>query len=263
MNAAIASYPKPYVAIQDGLVLGGGIGVSAHGSHRVVTERSKLGFPEVTIGYIPDVGATWLLSLAPGELGTRLALSAESVGAADAILVGFADSFVSSERIPALVAALESEDAGTAIANLAGEPPSGTLAAQRAWTDRAFSADSVLEVIDRLRATGSPEASVLADVIDAKSPIALAVTLEALRRASALPSLEAVLAQEFRVSRHSAASHDFAEGIRAQLIDKDRNPQWQPPTHEAVSVDAVAEFFEEPTDGDLAFPPSDSSMETS
>ncbi|WP_448256055.1 enoyl-CoA hydratase/isomerase family protein [Microbacterium aurum] len=251
MNAMIASYPKPYVAIQDGIVLGGGIGVSAHGSHRVVTERSKLGFPEVTIGYIPDVGATWLLSRAPGELGTRLALSAETVGTADAILVGFADSFVPREKIPDLLSALEREEAGTVVALLSTEAPAGVLAEQRMWSDRAFSGGTVAEVVDRLHEVGTAEASALAQTIEAKSPLALAVTLESLRRARSLPNLEAALEQEYRVSRHSSASHDFAEGIRAQLIDKDRNPHWKPVAHADVTTADVAAFFTVPSDGDL------------
>jgi enoyl-CoA hydratase len=251
MNARIAGYPKPFVAIQDGIVLGGGIGVSAHGSHRVVTERSKLGFPEVTIGYIPDVGATWLLSRAPGELGTRLALSAASVGAADAILVGFADSFVPSDRIPALLSALETQDPDTAIATFATQPGPGVLGAQRGWTDTAFVANSVAGIIDRLHKTGDAQMSQLADSIGRKSPLALAVTLEALRRARKLPTLEAALDQEYRVSRHSSRTADFAEGIRAQLIDKDRNPRWSPPDHDAVTVAQIAAFFTVPSDGDL------------
>ena len=251
MNAAIASYPKPFVAVQDGIVLGGGIGVSAHGSHRVVTERSKLGFPEVTIGYIPDVGATWLLSRAPGEIGTRLALSAETVGAADAILVGFADSFVAGERIPDLLAALEREEAGEVIALLSSEPPAGVLAEQRRWTDHAFSAESVEEIIERLHVVGSAEAALLAQTVASKSPLAEAVTLESLRRARSLPDLESALEQEYRVSRHSSVSHDFAEGIRAQLIDKDRNPRWHPAAHADVTRAEVAAFFAEPADGDL------------
>lgn len=251
LNAAIAAYPKPYVAIQDGIVLGGGIGVSAHGSHRVVTERSRLGFPEVTIGFVPDVGATWLLARAPGELGTRLALTAESVGAADAILVGFADSYVRSDRIPTLLAALELEDAATAIALLEEEPPAGILADERAWTDRAFAADTVAKVIDSVRSSGAATASAVADTIDAKSPIALAVTLQSLRRARTLPSLQAALRQEYRVSRHASATHDFAEGIRAQLVDKDRDPHWMPSAHAEGTDAAVAAYFAAPLDGDL------------
>ncbi|GAA4380867.1 enoyl-CoA hydratase/isomerase family protein [Agromyces bauzanensis] len=262
MNARIARYPKPFVAIQDGLVLGGGIGVSAHGSHRVVTERSKLGFPEVTIGYIPDVGATWLLSRAPGELGTRLALSAAMIGPADALLVGFADSFVPGERIPALLKGLESEDAATVIALLAGEPEPGVLAAQRVWTDEAFAGSSIPEILAQLREHGGAEASALAETIDQKSPLALAVTLEALRRARDLFDLEAALNQEYRVSRHSSGTPDFAEGIRAQLIDKDRNPRWNPASHRAVTESQVAAFFEVPADGDLGPSTAFASKET-
>ncbi|MDR5706151.1 enoyl-CoA hydratase/isomerase family protein [Agromyces aerolatus] len=257
MNARIASYPKPFVAIQDGIVLGGGIGVSAHGSHRIVTERSKLGFPEVTIGFVPDVGATWLLSRAPGELGTRLALSAASIGPADAILVGFSDSFVPSDRLPKLLKALEFEDAATVIEALATEPGPGVLDAQRDWTDEVFAGDSVTDIIERLRDHAAPEASALAESIDQKSPLALAVTLESLRRARELPGLTAALDQEYRVSRHSSAAPDFAEGIRAQLVDKDRNPKWSPSSHAAVAAADVSAVFETPSDGDLGLAAAD------
>lgn len=254
MNAAISSYPKPYVAIQDGIVLGGGVGVSAHGSHRIVTERTRIGFPETTIGYVPDVGATWLLSRAPGELGTSLALSSESIGAADAILVGFADSFVPAERISELLAALESEDADSAIARFAADAPEGRLEAQRSWIDAAFAKGSVTEILRALYENGAEDCIALAEEIDRKSPIALAVTLESVRRARSLPSLKDALIQEYRVSRHSSATHDFAEGIRAQLIDKDRNPRWKPSSHAEVSAADVETFFAVPSDGDLVLP---------
>jgi enoyl-CoA hydratase len=251
MNARIANYPKPFIAIQDGMVLGGGIGVSAHGSHRVVTERSKLGFPEVTIGFVPDVGASWLLSRAPGELGTRLALSAETVGPADAILVGFSDAFVPSDRIPAMLTALETEQPSAAIATFAGQPEQGVLAAQREWTDDVFGQSSVALILDRLAVQGTATASGLAEGIAKKSPLALAVTLEALRRARGATSLEEVLDQDYRVSRHASMTKDFAEGIRAQLIDKDRNPRWSPSELADVTDAEVAKFFATPSDGEL------------
>lgn len=254
MNHAIATYPKPYVAIQDGIVLGGGVGVSAHGSHRVVTERTRIGFPETTIGFIPDVGASWLLSHAPGELGVRLALSSESIGAADAIHVGFSDTYVPSERIPRLIAALETEDAAAAIALLADEPEPGILAGQRDWTDAAFAASTVPEIVARLRASGEPEAAALADTIERKSPIALAVTLLSIRRARDLPDLATALIEEYRVSRHAATSHDFVEGIRAQLVDKDRDPHWQPLRFSDVDDTDVRAYFEAPPEGDLQIP---------
>ncbi|WP_448388347.1 enoyl-CoA hydratase/isomerase family protein [Microbacterium aurum] len=263
MNAAIARYPKPIVAIQDGIVLGGGIGLSGHASHRVVTERSKLGFPEVTIGYIPDVGATWLLTRASHELGTRIALSAESVGPADAILVGLSDSFVPLDRIDALIAALEHEDADASVASVAANPPPPSLAGDIEWVAAAFSANSVPEIIDRLRSSNSEEARSLSVLIETKSPLALAVTLESLRRSRDATGLEAALAQEYRVSRHSSQSNDFAEGIRALLVDKDRSPRWQPAEHSAVSEESIATFFSPTQDGDLELHAPRTSKETS
>ena len=253
MNAIIAAYPKPYIAIQDGVVLGGGVGVSAHGSHRIVTERTKIGFPETTIGYIPDVGGTWLLSHAPGELGTRLALSSENVGAADAILLGLADHFVPSEKLPQLMAALEMSDATAAIAAVAEEPPAGMLAEQRQWVDGAFGAVDVATILAELRWFDTDEATKLADTISAKSPIALSATLASLRRAAALPDLEAALQQEYRVSRHSSTTHDFAEGIRAQIVDKDRDPKWNPAALADVTSADVEAFFAAPPEGDIRF----------
>lgn len=251
LNLMIATYPKPYVAVQDGIVLGGGVGVSAHGSHRIVTERTRIGFPETTIGFVPDVGATWLLSRAPGRLGQRLAVSSEHLGAADAILVGFSDTFIPSDRIPRLLGALETQDATTATVLLAADPEPGILAAQQSWTDDAFEAASISDILSRLRAGAQPEASSLADAIERTSPIAQAVALEAVRRAENLPDLATALVQEFRVSRHASLSHDFAEGIRAQLVDKDRNPQWNPLRIDAIDPEAVAAYFQAQPGGDL------------
>jgi len=246
LNAAIARYPKPYVAIMDGLVLGGGIGLSAHGSHRIVTERSKLGLPETGIGFIPDVGATWLLSRSPGRLGTYLALTAGSVGPGDAIEVGLADRFVRSDCLPELLAALETQEPDAAIAALAEPAPESELGTARWWIDTAFSAGGVTRILAALRADPANERAIAtAATIEAKSPIAVAVTLEALARASVLPDLEAALAQELRVSAHSITTPDFAEGVRAQVIDKDRNPRWRPASASEVEPEAVEAYFGE------------------
>jgi len=242
LNAYIARYPKPFVAIMEGVTLGGGVGLSGHASLRVVTERSKVGMPETTIGFTPDVGGTWLLSHAPGELGTYLGLTGGSMGAADAILTGFADHFVPSDRLGALITELETGDARAVVERHAQPAPPGELAAARAWVDPAFSAPTVADILDRLRSDERGRAT--AEVIAAKSPTAVSVTLEALRRAANLPSLEAALAQELSVSLHSLSSHDFREGIRAQVIDKDRQPKWQPATLNEVDALTIATYFE-------------------
>jgi enoyl-CoA hydratase len=243
LNALIAEYPKPYVALMDGIVLGGGIGLSAHGSHRLVTERSSIGMPETGIGFVPDVGGTWLLSHAPGELGTHLALTAGSVRAADALAIGLADSYLLTERIPELVVALESRSADEAIAAVAASAPASTLALQREWIDAGYAGDGPAEIVERLAVSPVEEARATAEVIRSKSPSAVSVTLESLRRAARLSSLREALEQEFRVSVRASRHHDFAEGVRAQVIDRDRNPRWAPPSIAEVDADRVVSYF--------------------
>ncbi len=253
LNAAIARARTPVVAIQHGIVLGGGVGISAHASRRSVTESTRIGFPEVTIGFVPDVGASWLLSRAPGELGTRVALTGEHVGPADAILLGLSDAFTPAARIPDLLEALISTDADEAIAAVAAAPPTGQLAAPRELVDDAFAGDDLAAILQRLGSAGE-EGAVLAATIGRRSPTALAVTLASLRRATQLPTLERALEQEYRVSSHVSLLPDFAEGIRAQLVDKDRSPRWQPAAIDQVSNAMVESCFAPAPDGDLHLP---------
>lgn len=245
----IARYPKPFVAIMNGFVLGGGIGLSGHASHRVVTDDSALGMPEVSIGLTPDVGGSWLLSRAPQERGTYLALTARTASAADAIELGLADAFVPGDRLPSLITSLEELPADEAIAAVCAEPPRGArasddLASNTSWIEPAFAHDTVGEILDALAASPDPEAAETAALIGTKSPTAVAVTLESLRRARDLPSLEACFDQELRIMAHALAHPDFREGVRAQVIDKDRTPHWAPATFEEVSPSTVASFFE-------------------
>ncbi|MFI6955663.1 enoyl-CoA hydratase/isomerase family protein [Nocardia sp. NPDC050408] len=251
LNALIGRYPKPYVVVMDGIVMGGGVGLSGHGSHRIVTERSKIGMPEVGIGFIPDVGGTYLLARTPGEIGTHVALTTARMSAGDAIAAGFADYYVASEHIPALLETLRTETAEIAIAKFATDAPESDLAAQQDWIDACYSADTVEEVVDRLRTHGSPEAAKAATELLAKSPVALKVTLRSLRAASAAKSLEAVLNEEYRVSIAALASRDLVEGIRAQVIDKDRNPRWSPATLADVTAEQVEAYFVELGDKEL------------
>lgn len=243
LNARIARYPKPYVAVMDGLVLGGGVGVSAHASIRIVTERTRLGMPETGIGFVPDVGGTYLLSRAPGELGTHLALTAGMVSGADAIALGMADHFIGSDKVPALGEALAGAEAHETVRALATDPPPSALLAERDWIDECYAGDDVEEIVRALQRSPSEAARHAAGVILAKSPTALKVTLESLRRARGLPDLETVLAQEYRVSLRFLAGTDLVEGVRAQIIDKDRQPRWSPPTLDEVTAETVGGYF--------------------
>ncbi|WP_353829275.1 enoyl-CoA hydratase/isomerase family protein [Agromyces sp. SYSU T0242] len=274
LNAAIARYPKPVVAIMDGITMGGGIGIAGHASIRVVTERSRIAMPETRIGFTPDVGGTWLLGRAPGELGVHLALNSRTMDAADAIHADFADVMVPSERLPHLVQALEERaDPGTPaeIVMLFDETPEpSALAEARPWVDACYSAPTVRGIIDRLRALadGRPgaagsgtgdgvapppragesaraAAAAAADELEVLSPTALTVTLEAIRRARALPRLEDALEQEFRAVSWFIGQHDLHEGIRAQVIDKDRSPAWDPPTLAEVPDGLAARVLDE------------------
>ncbi|MEU8509391.1 enoyl-CoA hydratase/isomerase family protein [Streptomyces brevispora] len=259
LNARIARFPKPYVAIMDGIVMGGGVGISAHGSIRIVTERSGIAMPETGIGFVPDVGGTYLLGRAPGELGTHLALTGEAVGAADALLCGLADHFVPSRELPGLIAALDActtpADIAATAERYAAAAPGGELAAHRDWIDSCYGADTVEEIVERLADRGVPAAKEAAATILSKSPTSLKVTLEAVRRARRLDGLEAVLDQEYRVSSTAFTRPDLVEGVRAQIIDKDRNPRWSPAGLAEVTEADVARFFAPLGDGELGLGP--------
>ena len=252
LNARIGGYPKPYVACMDGIVMGGGVGVSAHGNVRVVTDRSKIAMPEVGIGFIPDVGGTFLLSRAPGHLGLHAALTGAPFSGGDAIALGFADHYVPGADLEAFTTKIVTDGVDAALRDHAQEPPPSELAAQREWIDHCYAGDSVTAIVAALRGHGAGPANEAADLIATRSPIALAVTLASVRRAAALDTLEDVLVQEYRVSCASLRSHDLVEGIRAQLVDKDRNPKWSPASLLAVTADDVNAYFA-PADPDLTF----------
>ena len=252
LNSVIGAYPKPYVAVMDGIVMGGGVGISAHGNVRVVTDTSKVAMPEVGIGFIPDVGGTFLLSRAPGLLGLHVALTGAPFTGADAIAMGFADHYVPSDRLEAFTATVVAAGAEQAVTAHAQEPPPSALAGHRDWIDDCYAGDTVVDIVAALRGHDSTAAREAAELIATRSPIALAVTLAAVRRAAALPSLDEVLVQEYRVSCASLRSHDLVEGIRAQLVDKDRNPKWSPASLAAVTAEDVEAYFA-PADPDLTF----------
>lgn len=238
LNARIAEYPIPIVALADGITMGGGIGLAGHAGIRIVTERSRLAMPETRIGLTPDVGGSWLLARAPGRTGEYLALTGASMDAADAVYAGFADLVVSSYRLGELVDRLTAGKEGhslpllrSSIADLSTTPSPSGLEAAREWIDDAFAAETVTDIVARLRQRPEHAASAAADTLGELSPTSLAVTLAGVRAARGLPDLRAALEQEYGLVMWFAMTQpDLVEGIRAQLVDKDRSPAWRPAT---------------------------------
>ena len=252
LNARIGRFPKPYVALMDGIVMGGGLGIGMHGSVRVVTDTSKIAMPEVGIGLIPDVGGTLLLSRAPGLLGLHAALTGAPFTGADAIALGFADHYVPHGRLQAFSTAIVADGVSAALRAHAEEPPPSELEAQREWIDACFAGETITDIVAALRSHDESSAHDAADLISTRSPIALAVTLASVRRAAGYMTLEEALIAEYRVSCAAVRSHDLVEGIRAQVVDKDRNPKWSPASLAAVTDEDVAAYFQ-PANPDLTF----------
>ncbi|WP_076708524.1 enoyl-CoA hydratase/isomerase family protein [Microbacterium oleivorans] len=244
LNARIAEYPKQIVVFADGVTMGGGIGLASHASVRIVTERSRLAMPETRIGFTPDVGGSWLLAHAPGRIGEYLALTGGTMDAADAIYAGFADHFVPADRLDDVRHALVTRadpDTPTEIAMLFDETPDASrFEGARAWIDDAFAAETVFEIIARLRERPEAEALTTADLLETQAPTALTVTLAAVRSARGLSGLRSALAQEYAlVEWFGRTQPDLVEGIRAQLVDKDRSPSWKPASLAEVPADTA------------------------
>ncbi|MTV13536.1 MULTISPECIES: enoyl-CoA hydratase/isomerase family protein [Bradyrhizobium] len=263
LNARIKKFPKPYVAFMDGIVMGGGVGLSAHSRHRVVTERTKLAMPEVGLGFFPDVGGTYLLSRSPGEIGTYFGLTGTTMNGPDAIYAKFADAVVPSAKLPALREALTKVAPGTGSAEIdrliggfaIGET-AGPVAAMQARIDGWFARGRMQDVVAALTADGSDMARGTLKTLGEKSPRGMVVTLKLLRLARETATLEECLVREYRAALEVFASDDFREGVRAAVIDKDRNPTWSPPRIEQVTPEMVAPYFAEIGADELKFPDS-------
>jgi enoyl-CoA hydratase len=260
LNARIAKFSKPYVAFMDGIVMGGGVGLSAHSRHRVVTDRTKLAMPEVGLGFFPDVGGTWLLSHAPGEIGTYFGLTGQTMNGPDAIYARFADAVVPAARLPALREALtkvkpgtNSTDIDTLIRGLSTGETAGPVAAMQPTIDTLFAHDRMEEIVASLKRDGSQFAQATLQTLGEKSPRGMVVTLKLLRLARKAASLEECLVREYRAANEVFRSDDFREGVRAAVIDKDRNPKWSPPRIEDVTPAMVAPYFAEIGADELVF----------
>ncbi|CAM3105043.1 enoyl-CoA hydratase/isomerase family protein [Stackebrandtia soli] len=230
LNATIAAYPKPIVAFMDGVTMGGGVGISAHASHRLATERSRIAMPETAIGFFPDVGGLYLLARSPGEWGTHLALTGLPADGPQAVRCGLADAVIASADIDGIVERL----ANGVSTETAWTPASDALAPNDmdlSWVDECYRGDDAAVILDALRSHVSPLARQSGMVLAGRSPLSVAVTLEALRRAASM-SLTEVLEQDLRLGRAFAVKSDFVEGVRAVLVDRDNKPVW---THASLS----------------------------
>ncbi|MCM2477563.1 enoyl-CoA hydratase/isomerase family protein [Rhizobium sp. CG5] len=240
LNARISHMRKPWLALMDGICMGGGVGLSVHGSHRVVTERTRFAMPETGIGYFPDVGGTWVLARAPQHLGFWIGLTGASIGAADTIAAGLADVMVPSDVLPALLSDIASgRSVDTAIAAHRVDPGVSTLKENAALIDSVFAMRDMAGVFKALRAVGSDFAAMTVAHLEGKSPTSLVLTLHLLREAQRSASLEACLDREYAADAAILHGHDFYEGVRAAVIDKDRNPAWSPARLEEVDQQAL------------------------
>jgi enoyl-CoA hydratase/carnithine racemase len=247
LNTYIKRYPKPYVALIDGIVMGGGVGVSVHGSHRIAGERMMFAMPETGIGLFPDVGGTYFLPRLPGEIGTWLAITGARLGQADTVWAGVATHSVASHRIPELSDVLaDAEDLEAALAEFADTTSGGNVAGLQEVIDRCFCTNRVEDILERLECESGNHADwarKTASTIRTKSPTSLKIALRQMRDGAAA-AFEDCMKIEFRIVNRVLKGHEFFEGVRAVIIDKDNAPKWRPARLEDVSDAVVQAYFD-------------------
>ncbi|WP_241503698.1 enoyl-CoA hydratase/isomerase family protein [Ferruginivarius sediminum] len=260
LNRRIHAYPKPYIALIDGITMGGGVGLSVHGSHRIAGDRTMVAMPETAIGFFPDVGATWVLPRLEGQTGMYMALTGARLKTADAVHAGFATHYVPSERgdelNDALAAASWSGDPKAVVdgvlADFAADPGPAPLAEQRAAIDRCFGRNSVEDILRALEAEGGDWAAKTLETLGQRSPTSLKLTFAALRRGAEM-DFDDCMRMEYRLSQACMAGHEFYEGIRAVLVEKDHAPKWRPATLAEVDDAEIERAFAPLGERDLAF----------
>jgi enoyl-CoA hydratase len=249
VNKLIFHYSKPYIALLDGITMGGGVGISIHGSHRVATDRLVFAMPETTIGFYPDIGASYFLSRVPHNIGLYLGLTGEKITYADCYALGFVDLVVDYNRLDEIIknlveVALPTEtDITNTINNFSIPVPQSALLEHQHEIECCFSYSTIEEIIQSLENYGSAWCMKTADILKTKSPTSLKVTLQQLRRGKDL-DFDACMKMEARITQRMIEQHDFFEGIRSIIIDKDQKPRWQPQKFEEVQPQEVAQYFD-------------------
>jgi enoyl-CoA hydratase/carnithine racemase len=234
MNALIGGYPKPYIALLHGITMGGGAGVSVHGRYRLADETLSFAMPETGIGFIPDIGSSYFLSRLPDQIGLYLGLTGARIGLGDALDVGLVTHGLRKSDFDAIIEALARDEMlEKVIRDFTYKPPFGPLREQRASLATFFGAGSVEAILERLDRDGGAVARALAQELRTRSPTSLKLVFRQLREARNL-DLRQCLAMELRLALRALAAHDFREGVRAALVDKDRNPKWNPSSLAAV-----------------------------
>lgn len=253
LNRKIKRYPKPYVALYNGIVMGGGVGVSVHGSHRIATDRTVFAMPETGIGFFPDVGGAYFLPRLKDGLGAYMALTGGRLDGGDCLAEGLADAYLPVERTDDLIRALaETGDVASAIAAVSAPAPEGRLAAGRDAIARCFAQPRLADVIEALESEGTEWAAKQLQAIRTKSPLAVAVAWEQMKR-GADADFDECLKLEYRLALASCDVGDFREGVRALIVDKDNAPKWRHARIEDVEPEDVLRCFAPPPVGDLAF----------
>lgn len=260
LNRLIHAFPKPYIGLIDGITMGGGVGLSVHGSHRIAGDRTMVAMPETAIGFFPDVGATWVLPRLEGEIGVYMALTGARLKAADALYAGFATHYVGGERKEEVAEALASADwsgnakgaVDRALANFAGDPGEAPLRANQEAINRCFGENRIEDIFRALEREGTDWAKETLETLQGRSPTSMKLSLAALRRGAQL-NFDDCMTMEYRLSQALMAGHDFYEGIRAVLVDKDHDPKWKPDTLAGVDDATIEKAFASLGERDLVF----------
>jgi enoyl-CoA hydratase len=261
MNVALDEFPKPVLAIMDGVTMGGGVGLSVHGSHRVATERTLFAMPETGIGLFPDVGGGWFLPRLAGELGTWLALTGDRLKGVDVAAARVATHFLPSELVPNLMKQIASADFSVGAAEMLNEIlrtlthsiPAGGFEEHCTVIDKCFAFDTAEEIVAALEADGSDWAHVQVKTLRSKSPETIKVALRQLREGRQCKTFRENMQMEYRIGWRKVQSHDFQEGVRAVIVDKDNAPEWSPATIEDVPAEMVDKYFEPLGEDELTF----------